>query len=94
MSRLQSSGYESARPTHVCAARGGRFAPGEGFIATLAEHEENGEIVRFDFSRAAWDAGERMPGAAHGQADSDSGGYRAFAVWHSTEGVREKENSL
>lgn len=62
MSVAGVQGYESARPTRVCAATGRSFEAGERYVATLAEHGASGELVRLDYSTEAWDAGAR-PGA-------------------------------
>lgn len=61
MSGLQRTGYESARPTHVCAATGRRFEPGERYVATLVETPESEDLVRFDFTTEAWEGGAKPP---------------------------------
>lgn len=59
MSRMASnSGYEVGRLGLVCEATGQALAPGDGFVAALSEGE-NGELVRHDFSLAAWESGAR-----------------------------------
>lgn len=75
MSALQRTGYESARPTHVCASTGRSFESGERYVATLTESAESDELVRFDFGAEAWEAGARP-------------GPPVIAVWRPTEGDR------
>jgi len=77
MSGIQRTGYESARPTHVCAASGRRFQVGERFVATLAESPDSEDLVRFDYCPEAWEAGARP-----------SAPFRLIATWRSTEGER------
>lgn len=73
MTGLQRTGYESARPTRVCAATARPFEAGERYVATLAESPESEELVRFDFASHAWAAGARPPAP-----------HRLIAVWRTT----------
>lgn len=81
MSSLQRTGYESARPTHVCASTGRPLEAGERYIATLTDSPESDELVRLDFTAEAWDAGARPD-------------QPMIAVWRPTEADRESERSL
>ena len=59
MSSLQRTGYESARPTHVCAATGRALEAGERYVAALTDAAESDALVRLDYSVDAWEAGAR-----------------------------------
>ncbi len=92
---MQTSGYEAARPTHRCAATGKPLSPGQRFVATLAEHEQTGEIVRWDFSLDAWASGQRTPVVeADDEQTADPHAYRIFAIWKSTEQEKDAKPSL
>jgi len=75
MSSLQRTGYESARPTHVCAQTGRVLEPGERYVAALTDSAEGEELVRFDYAAEAWEAGARPA-------------RPLIAVWRATEGER------
>lgn len=58
--------YEIGRPVGECAATGRQIAPGELFVATLCESDEEREdgttrtfFHRIDFSVDAWESGSR-----------------------------------
>jgi hypothetical protein len=73
MSGMHRTGYESARPTRVCAATGRAFDAGERYVATLSETPESEDLVRFDFAGDAWEQGARPPAP-----------HRLIAVWRTT----------
>lgn len=75
-------GYESARPTRVCAASGRGFESGERYVATLAEAADSEDFVRFDFCQDAWDRGSRPPAP-----------YRTVAVWRARAAERDQQRS-
>ena len=77
MSSVQRTGYESARPTHVCAATGRALEAGERYVAVLTESPESEELVRSDYTLGAWEAGHRP-------------GRPVLAVWRATEGDRRR----
>jgi hypothetical protein len=60
MSRTTTS-YELGRAAQVCAHTGDPLQPGDPIVVALAEHETDDAFDRFDYSRAAWDAGARPP---------------------------------
>lgn len=82
MSGIQRTGYEAARPTHVCAASGRGLEPGERYVATLVETPVSDELIRMDYSLAAWEAGRR-PDASR----------RLVAVWRTHEAERSATRS-
>ncbi len=53
------SHYHIGRPTGVCAATGDALAPGDAFIATLAERDEDDGFDRHDYALEAWENGAR-----------------------------------
>lgn len=65
-----STTFPLARCTGVCAATGRALAPGETCVGTLIETEGRPGLDRMDYSREAWERGER-PQAPH----------RLFAAW-------------
>ncbi|MBK7405791.1 MAG: hypothetical protein IPJ41_14515 [Phycisphaerales bacterium] len=83
MSSLQRMGYESARPTHVCAASGRAFEAGERYVATLGESPESDDFLRFDFCVEAWEGGARPPPPV-----------RPVAVWRARAAGREDRRSM
>jgi len=80
MSSLQRTGYESARPTHVCASTGQPLTPSERYVATLTDSAETDELVRLDFTLAAWEAGARPD-------------RPMIAVWRPIEANRDADKS-
>ncbi len=62
MSQLLGSGYHIGGPTGRCAATGRVLGVGEPFVATLSESAESEELVRADYSAAAWESGVRPAG--------------------------------
>ena len=76
-------------PAHACAGTGQAFKDGEAFMTVLMEDGKTGELLRRDYSLAAWAEMEPVLGAA-------------FSVWRSeyeavqTEGrpeIAEKESA-
>lgn len=76
MSSPQRTGYESARPTHVCAATGRALGAGERYVAALTDTAESEALVRLDYSVEAWEAGARPD-------------RPLIAVWRATETDRD-----
>mgnify|MGYP000874453704 FL=1 len=66
------SAYSVTRSAGACSHSGVAFAPGERFIAALAERED-GTLERVDYSTASWEAGARP-----------SPPLRLFATWRAT----------
>ncbi|MBS0195710.1 MAG: hypothetical protein JSR77_03035 [Planctomycetes bacterium] len=66
---IAPSTYPYSRSAGVCAATGRAFAPGERYYGTLVENAA-GTLERRDYSKEAWDAGQR-PHAPE----------RLFAAW-------------
>lgn len=60
MSRMTTT-YETGRVGQVCAATGAPLPPGEIYVGALCEIDEDPGMQRFDYSKAAWDAGTRPP---------------------------------
>lgn len=52
-------GYETGRPTGVCARTGRTLEVGERYVAALVEPKLGAPLERMDFSLAAWDDGAR-----------------------------------
>lgn len=59
MSRFSSPSYEVGRSTGVCAATQQPIGPGEQYMATLCEREDDDGFVRLDFRMDAWETGHR-----------------------------------
>jgi hypothetical protein len=59
MAKLTDSTYEIARPTGVCAASGRPIAPGDPYIAVLAERQDDEGLQRLDYSIESWERGDR-----------------------------------
>lgn len=81
MASLQRTGYESARPTHLCAQTQRRLEAGEIYVATLADDPESDEMVRVDFALDAWESGARPR-------------RKPIAVWRSVEADAKPQQSL
>jgi len=58
MAGLSSNSFETGSNTGVCAATGRELAPGEVVVGALTE-QETGDLVRLDYSKEAWESGER-----------------------------------
>jgi len=56
---MTHSAYELGRRHDACASTGEPLKKDDRFVAVLAEDPESEELVRFDFSRDAWDNGAR-----------------------------------
>jgi hypothetical protein len=59
MTSMSADSYPAARPTGTCTHSGTPITPGQTYVATLAELEEEEGFERLDFSLDAWEQGAR-----------------------------------
>lgn len=70
MTRTSASPYEIGHAHGVCAQTNQPLAPGDRFVAVVAENPD-GSLARADYSLAAWEGGARPSG-------------QVFAAWRTT----------